>query len=114
MKPGLLDVVCPQGATYSVNYQWLIDDVGVDLTSYTAAMQVRASYNAAEPLIDLASPADITLDDSGNIGVTIAADVTGAVPAGTYVWDIELTTGTTVYRLLQGRWMHTAEVTRGD
>lgn len=114
MKPGGYDVVCPQGSTLSLTFQWKINGIPVNLTGYTAKLQVRESYNAASTLIALTSSpvAGLTVDGNGNIGVTVSATTTAAVPAGTYVWDIELTSGTTVTRLLQGRWMHTAEVTR--
>jgi hypothetical protein len=107
--------VCEQGATFSRQITWL-DSNGapLDLTGYTARMQVRATVDASSALFNLTSGAgDITLGGAaGTITIAISATATAAVAAGCYVYDLELVDGATVYRLLQGEFEVDAEVTR--
>ena len=49
---------------------------------------------------------------NGRITVTIDATTTGAIPAGRYVYDLVLTAGSTVTRILEGRFAVTAAVTQ--
>lgn len=109
-------IVCPQGGTFAVSMLWEIDGVAVDLTGYQAKLEVKTTYSAAAALITAeTSTGEIVLDDTTNIAITIPADVTSAVPAGNYVYDLKVWTGVapTVTRLLQGKWQHTAEVSSG-
>lgn len=112
---GKHDFVCEQGATFNREITWL-DSAGapIDLTNYSARMQVRATVSAASTLISLSSPSSgIVLGGAnGIITITISATATAAVAAGCYVYDLELVDGTTVYRLLQGNFTVDAEVTR--
>ena len=39
MATGKYNMICPQGATFSKRLTWTIDDVPVDLSSYTGKMQ---------------------------------------------------------------------------
>lgn len=112
---GTYNLLCEQGATFSRQITWLDSNgVPVDLTSYTARMQVRETVESSSTLFDLTSGAgDITLGGAaGTITVTISAAATAAVAAGCYVYDLELVTGTLVYRILQGEFTVDAEVTR--
>jgi hypothetical protein len=112
---GTHNFICEQGATFSREITWL-DSQGlpVNLTGYTARMQVRATASAASTIFSLTSPSGgIVLGDAtGTITITIAATATAAAPAGCYVYDLELVDGSTVYRLLQGDFTVDAEVTR--
>lgn len=114
MTPGTLNIECPQGTTWTATWTWKVDGTAVNLTGYSAYMQVRPTYSSAAALIDIDSTSEIVLGGAaGTITVTIPASVTAAVPAGNYVWDIELVSGGgIVTRLLNGSWKHTAEVTR--
>ena len=112
---GTHNFVCEQGATFTREITWL-DAVGapIDLTAYTARMQVRATASSASTLLSLTSgDGDITLGGiAGTITITISATATAAVAAGCYVYDLELVDGSTVYRILQGDFTVDAEVTR--
>jgi hypothetical protein len=48
---------------------------------------------------------------SGNVSITIDATTTGAISAGRYAYDLVLTSGSTVTRYLQGRFIVTGAVT---
>lgn len=107
-------LTCQQGATFTRTMTWSIDGVPVDLTDFTAAMQVKATYSSSTALVTLTSSpaAGITLGGvTGVITITIDAVDTADIPAGTYVYDLEMTGPDSVTRLLEGQFIVTPEVT---
>lgn len=113
ISPSTYNITCPQGATYSTTFTVSQDGVPLDLTGYTAALQVRDSYTATDAEISLTSGSGITLGGTaGTIAVVVSSTVTAGVAANTYVYDLELYSGSTTTRLLQGFWKHTPEVTK--
>jgi len=109
------DLTIQQGATFSFVATWK-DSTGspVNLTGYTAGMTLRTSYAATGTVLYLASGSGITLGGTaGTISVLASATATAALPApSTGVYDLELTIGATVYRLLEGGFTITPEATR--
>lgn len=114
MVPGKYNMICPQGATFSQRLTWTIDDVAVDLSGYTARMQARVNYtNTCNPIFDITTEnGGITLDSSGNIDLLINSDTTETFIAREYVYDLELNSGSEVYRVVEGKFIVTPEVTR--
>lgn len=113
MIPGKLNLEIPQGATFERRLTWKLDDTPVNLTNYTARMQVRPTAASAVVLLDLEDGAGITLGGAaGTIDLEIDATTTAALASGTFVYDLELSTGATVTRLIEGRFTVSAEVTR--
>jgi hypothetical protein len=112
---GTHDIVCDQGATFTRVFTWE-DSTGVpvNLTGYTARMQVRDTITAASTLFSFTTEnGGISLGGTaGTITVTASATTTAAVAAGCYVYDLELISGATVYRLVQGQFTVDGEVTR--
>lgn len=110
---GIYDIICPQGATFNNVFTYKVGGTAVNLTGYTAAMQVRTSYTAS-PIISLTTSSGITLGGSaGTITVNISATTTASYTSGQYIYDLELTSPSgVVTRLLQGRFTITSEVTR--
>ncbi|MFA5394409.1 MAG: hypothetical protein WC346_00135 [Methanogenium sp.] len=55
-----IDITIVEGGTFDKTFQWKTGDpaVAVDLTGYTAKMQVRAKLKDASPLIDIESSED--------------------------------------------------------
>ena len=54
----------------------------------------------------------MTLDQStGRVTVTFSATATGAIAAGRYSYDLVLTSGVTVTRILEGKFIVTGAVT---
>lgn len=101
-----------QGATFSlsVNYSAV-----ANLSSgYTARMQGRTTHDASATVFSLTSSDGITLGSSSpNIVVTIAATATDDFDApSSGVYDLELVQGSNVYRILEGSFEITPEVTR--
>lgn len=115
MAAGLYDITIEQGATFQMNLTWK-DSTGtpVNLTGYTARMQVRENYEAESTLVSLTSTGgDIVLGGVlGTIAITIAASATQSLQLDEAVYDLELVNGTTVTRLLQGKAVISREVTR--
>jgi hypothetical protein len=112
-KPAVYRITMYQGATFDQQFVWKIDDVVVNLTTYTARMQVRKDYNSTTAVISLTSTSGITLGSAGQINIFIAPSATAAVPGGTYRYDLELVSGAgKVTRLLEGLFIVSPEVTR--
>ena len=114
INPGLYDIVCPQGATFDRTFTYSVGGTAVNLTGYTAALQVRSGYDAGTALISLSTGGSgiVLGGTAGTIAVTIAASTTAAVDAGSYAYDLELYQGSTVTRLLQGAFTISGGVTR--
>lgn len=107
------NIICDQGATFQRQLTWK-DSAGtpVNLTGYTARMQVRPTVDSTTLTLELTTTnSRITLGGSaGTIDLAVAA--TDMTMTGEFVYDLELVTGTTVTRLVQGYFTVRAEVTR--
>lgn len=115
MAAGTYDIVCEQGATLSLTLTYRdSSDALVNLTGYSARMQVRESVRAADTLLSLTSGSGITLGGAaGTIVLTVSATATAALPRGEFVYDLELVSGSgVVTRLIEGSFTVRAEVTR--
>lgn len=110
------DILIEQGATFRLNLTWRdANGVLVDLTNWSARMQIRESINDAEAVVDLSSPsAGIVLGGTaGTITVTIPAAQTAALAIRRGVYDLEVQDSAgNVTRLLQGAVEVSPEVTR--
>jgi hypothetical protein len=109
------DILIEQGATYSQVITYKDAGVAVNLTGYTARMQVRATLESASTLVELTTAnSRIALGGTaGTISLTIAAADTAALTAGRGVYDLELVSGSgIVTRLLQGVATISRNVTR--
>lgn len=96
-------MVVPQGATFARTFTVTIDGVPWDFTGYGALMQVRESFDSVEAALTLGTfNGMIALgDEQGTITVEIDADTTDALEAGSYVYDLEVTSaGGEVTRIL--------------
>ena len=86
---GPTKLTCQQGATFSKTITWSKDGAVVDLTNYTAAMQVRTAYSSTTSALSLVSASGAAKVISGaTVGANIAT-VTTATAHG-------LTSGSTV------------------
>ena len=114
VSPGILNLTFPQGATWDLSLTWTDSDGDpINLTAYSARMQVRHSYDAGTPVLSLTNGTGITLGGTaGTIDVTVAASVTAGVAAAQYVYDLEVEASSVVTRVVQGSLTVTPEVTR--
>lgn len=98
-----------QGSTFSMTIT-ITDENGAvyALTGATAAAILRETYASSAHTDFTCSVAEST----GVITVSLTAAETAAITITSGVWDIELTEGTTVTRLLQGTVEISPEVTK--
>lgn len=107
------NLVCEQATTFNFQFQLKNDETPWDLSGYTGTMTVRPFVGANTTTV-VASTANgrMVLDAlNGRVTVTIAADITEAISAGRYAYDLVLQTGATVTRVLEGRFVVTGAVT---
>jgi hypothetical protein len=114
MTPGKYNFICPQGATFSKQLTWDIDGEPVDLTGFTAKMQVREKYTSTTKILDLTTQNGGILlgGDEGTIQIEVSATTTSTIIPKNYLYDLELISSSTVTRLIEGKFMVTPEVTR--
>jgi hypothetical protein len=113
INPGTYNINCPQGATFDRTFTITVGGTAMNLTGYTAAMQVREAAGAATALLSLTNSSGITLGGTaGTIGVVVAATASAAVAPGSYSYDLELNSGGTITRLLEGSFNVTGNITR--
>ena len=86
----------------------------VNITSYTAALQLRSLPESATAVLSLSTGSGITITGAtGLIAITATATQTRAIDEGTYYYDLEITSPAgVVTRLVQGQAVVTPEVTR--
>jgi uncharacterized protein YjlB len=90
------------GANWDKTLTVATDGTPVNWTGYTAKMQIKHTENSAA-VVTLTNGAGITLGGSaGTIAIAMTAAQT-VIPAGIYRYDLELTLGSQVTRLLQGK-----------
>jgi hypothetical protein len=113
INPATYNITAYQGATYDLNLTWAIGGTAVNLTGYTAAIQVRINPAESSTILSLTNGSGITLGGTaGTIAVAVSANTMGSATPGNYVYDLELNSGGQVTRLLQGSFAIQAEVTR--
>lgn len=126
MPAATYNITADQGSTWNPPAWIHKDSTGalVNLTGYTARMQVRESYSSEIVVLELTTEnGGITL---GGAAGTIAMLATaaqmaalvipdsgaGTPPSKRFVYDFELVNGAVVKRKLQGAFIVTREVTR--
>ena len=129
MAAGLYTFTIEQGATYTSEIQWKnAANTAVDLSGYTAKMQIRAEQNSTSTAyLTLNTSASVVTTgiclsgssgtgnvNEGKIAITITAGSTGLLDFGTDemgYYDLEMTKGNVVTRLLQGKVKLSKQVT---
>jgi hypothetical protein len=107
---------CEQGSTFTKTlYLKNKCQELMDLTGFSASMNVRAKVADSETIFNLSSSGGngIVIDAvNSTITVTIAAADTTAAVIGKHVYDLEITKDGLVTRLIEGTFEITPEVTR--
>ena len=106
--------VIDQGADWYINFTYK-DPSGnpINLTGYTAALQMRTSPLARTTVLSLTTGAGITITGStGLVAVHATATQTAAIAPGKYSYDLEIANGGIVTRLIQGTMEVSANTTR--
>jgi len=98
-----------QGATYEIKITCKTTAGAVyDLAASTCAASIREKKDSTTS-VDFTTSIDTV---TGIITLTLSATVTAAITFTSGFWDCELTTGTTVIRLLEGAVEVSQEVTK--
>ena len=86
----------------------------INITNYTAALQIRSLPSDPTTVLSLSTGSGITITGAtGTVAVRATAAQTGAIDEGTYYYDLEITAPTgVVTRLVQGQVVVSPEVTR--
>lgn len=117
------DICIFQGATFSQTLYWEVGNppAPVNLTGYTAKLQVRSSHKSKVVILELStSNGRITLGTSGDmttgaINLFISATDTAQLSIcddAKPVYDLEMTNSGVVSRILQGNVIIAPEVTK--
>lgn len=135
MSAAPLDITIEAGATFNLGLLWADEaEVPIDNTGYYARMQVRRSKGDADTVLSVAtSQAGILIGPgmsigpepgeyegiflggaNGEVNIVIGPDLTTALPAGLFTYDLELYNADpmNIVRLIAGTCEVSAEVTR--
>ena len=107
----------PTYSEFGVTMTWYLTSAKTttkDLSTYTAAMDIRRKQSDSSALIALTSGSGITLGGSaGTIVISLTDTQTAAITPGPGVWDLELIdSGGSSLRLVEGTCEFTPSVTR--
>ena len=104
------NLVIDQGSTFSTDLS-LKDENGdpLVLTGYTANSQIRKWYTSTNPSASFTASINV---DSGSITLSLSSDQTSNLVAGRYVYDVEITDGSSISRIVEGIVTVTPQVTR--
>jgi hypothetical protein len=107
------NLVCDQATTFNFQFQIKNDSTPWNLTGYTGVMTVRPFVGAQTETV-VASTANgrmVLTALTGRINITIDAATTAAITAGRYSYDLVLDSGSSVTRILEGKFVVTGAVT---
>ena len=114
-----LDLTIEKGSTFERVFTWKTRNPTtgvlepVNLAGYGARAMMREEYDSPTPFVSLTVGNGLTLTEAtGEISLVVTSAQTTAILAERGVWDIELFSGDTVYRLLEGKVKLKPEVTR--
>jgi hypothetical protein len=104
------NLVIDQGSTYSTDLS-LIDENedAIYLGGYTANSQIRKWYSSTNASASFTTSINV---ESGVLTLSLTANQTSNLVAGRYVYDVELSAGSEVSRILEGTITVTPQVTR--
>ena len=100
------NLVCPQATTFEFAFRPQTDGTNWNLTGYTATMTVRPfAGSTTTTLLATTANGKISINTSTSVvTVTFTASETN-IKAVTYAYDLVLYTGSTVIRLLEGKFL---------
>jgi hypothetical protein len=104
-----LNLFIDQGSDFETSIE-VTDDEGesIDLSSFTGRSHIRKHYTSSTFY-----PFDVAVSGSGVITLTLSANTSTNIPAGRYVYDLELvSSANAVSRVVEGIVTINPEVTR--
>lgn len=116
MSAGTYNFAAEQGATLerTITYTDSANAI-VNLTGYIGRMQIRSAVESSSIILELTTAnSRIVMGGAlGTISIYVDAATMSSIPAGNYVYDLEIvSSGGKVTRLIEGRFVVKAEVTR--
>lgn len=106
-----------QGADWFINFQYKQPDgTPVNITNYTAALQMRTSPLAKTAVLTLTNVSGLTITGAtGTIAAHATAAQTNAITNGKYSYDLEITSPENIVtRLVQGTIEVSPQTTRTE
>lgn len=96
--------VIQKGATWERVIRWQDSDGNpIDITGYSAKLQISTDYETA-PSLTLTSGSGITITGAqGKLEILATATQTNSLSTGYYVYELELISGATVNRIMEGQ-----------
>jgi len=87
-----------QSDTFTTAPVWKINGTPVSVTGYTAKMSLRKSPNSSTSVFDFstANGRIVTGTVDGKFTITASSTDTATIPAGTYYYDLEVTSPASV------------------
>ncbi len=106
------NLICDQATTFNFQFQIKNDSTPWNLAGYTGTMTVKPFSNSTTTTLEATTANGKMVFDApnGRITVTFTATETNVSPSR-YVYDLILTTGATVTRILEGKFIVTPGVT---
>lgn len=114
MAAGKYDITIDQGSVFDIPMTYR-DAAGapVDMTSWTARMQVRKTAASPTLVVELTTANSRITLGNGSLSLHMADTVTATLTPGDYVYQLELDPGGgNAFRFLEGKCTISAEVTR--
>lgn len=110
MSAGTYNIKIDQGSDFSLQLTVKEDGSVKDLAGFSARAQMRPTIDSST----LTATFTCTITDSGNgiLTMTLPYTTTDDIAVGQYYYDLELYTGSTSQRLIQGTATVSGEVTR--
>jgi len=103
-----INIVIDQGSTFNTEITVLDEnDTLIDFSAYTANSQIRKSYSSSTYY-----NFDVSGSNSGVLTLSMNAATTNTIPAGRYVYDVEVETSGIRSRIVEGIVVVTPQVTR--
>ena len=113
-SPGRYNITIYNGTTFSLAPVWKINGSPVNLTGYSADMQVRAATDTSIVVeLSTSNGAAVITPGLGQTTLTLTAAQTTAIPAGIYIYDLNLTApDSSTTKILAGAFVVLASVTQ--
>jgi hypothetical protein len=104
-----LNLYIDQGTDFETSIEVTDDDgEAIDLSAFTGRSQIRKHYTSSTYY-----SFDVATSSGGSITLTMAANTSTNIPAGRYLYDLELVSSANVVsRIVEGIVTITPEVTR--
>jgi len=113
VNAGRYNITIINGTTFTLAPIWLVDNLPVDLTGYTADMQVRDVSNNLVVELSTANGKAVISPALGQTTFTLTPTQTSAanLPVGNYTYAFNLTDGSSnTYQILNGAFVVQASV----